>query len=111
MIEESKIYKYEHYNTLYSYYGSLLTEKQQNYFKSFYFYDLSLSEIAQNNSISRAAVFDAIDKIHKALDEYEEKLMLYKKDIERNKIYEEYANIIKDKENYEELLNRLREIE
>lgn len=111
MSEESKISKYEHYNILYGYYSLLFTEKQKNYFENFYFYDLSLSEIAQNNHISRAAVFDAIDKIHKTLDEYEDKLMLYQKDLEREKVYEEFSQIISDKENYNELVKRLREIE
>ena len=35
---------------LYDYYGVLLTEKQQNYFKDYYFNNLSLSEISENNS-------------------------------------------------------------
>ena len=41
--------------------------------------DLSLSEIANNNNVSRNAVFDQIKRVEKALYEYEEKLHLKKK--------------------------------
>ena len=34
-----------YYNNLFDYYGELLTEKQQEYFKYYYFDNLSLSEI------------------------------------------------------------------
>ena len=41
---------------LYDYYGVLLTEKQQQYFENYYFDDLSLGEIAENDNVSRNAV-------------------------------------------------------
>ena len=43
---------------LYDLYQRLLTEKQQMYFESYYFLDLSLSEIAENYNISRNGVYD-----------------------------------------------------
>ena len=49
---------------LYDYYGELLTDKQQNYFKDYYFDNLTLSEISENYNISRNA-------IHKSLKEIE----------------------------------------
>ena len=57
-------------NILYDYYGELLTDKQKNYFKDYYFDNLTLSEISENYNISRNA-------IHKSLKEIEEKLFYY----------------------------------
>ena len=45
---------------LYDIYGSLLTEKQQNYFEDYYFDNLSLKEISENNSVSRNDVHNSI---------------------------------------------------
>jgi hypothetical protein len=63
----------------YELYNSLLTEKQREYFEDYYFYDLSITEIALNHDISRNAVFDQIKRINKALEDYENKLNLSKK--------------------------------
>lgn len=106
---ESKIFKYEHYNSLYGFYENLLTDKQREYFMNYYFYDLSLSEIAKNLNISRSAVFDAIEKIHKLLDEYEEKLMLFEKYQRREDIYTSLENINND--NVTKLVKYLRDID
>ena len=47
---------------LFDIYGSLLTKKQYKIMQSYYDFDFSLSEIAQNEKISRSAVLDAIKK-------------------------------------------------
>ena len=60
-------------------YGSLLTEKQYNLLNDYYNNDLSLSEIAENNQITRQAVRDIIQKGEKKLFEYEEKLLFMKR--------------------------------
>ncbi len=41
-------------------YGGMLTEKQQNFLDYYYNDDLSLSEIAQNEGITRQGVYDKI---------------------------------------------------
>ena len=41
---------------LFDYYGELLTEKQQTYFKNYYFDNLSLAEISENLNVSRNAI-------------------------------------------------------
>ena len=64
---------------LYDIYKNLLTDKQKSYFEDYYFMDLSLSEIAINNNVSRNAVFDQIKRVEKALLDYEEKLHLKNK--------------------------------
>lgn len=60
-------------------YEGLLTEKQRDIMDDYYRYDLSLSEIAENRSISRAGAYDAIQKSLEKLEEYEAKLDLIKK--------------------------------
>ena len=70
---------YIYYVTLFDYYGSLLTEKQRQYFEDYYFENLSLSEISENLGISRNAVNKQIHKTIEKLEYYEEKLELYQK--------------------------------
>lgn len=66
---------------LFDYYGELLTDKQQDFFKDYYFDNLTLQEIADNNEISRNAVHKTLNSILKKLEYYEEKLKLYEKSI------------------------------
>ena len=60
-------------------YGKLLTKKQFEFINDYYNNDLSLSEIAENNNITRQAVRDIIKKGERKLFEYEEKLLFMKK--------------------------------
>lgn len=62
-------------------YGKLLTKKQFEFINDYYNNDLSLSEIAENNNITRQAVRDIIKKGERKLFEYEEKLLFMKKTI------------------------------
>ena len=64
---------------LYDFYGVLLTDKQKNYFESYYFDDLSITEIASNFEVSRNAVFDQLKRVSLILIEYEEKLKIVEK--------------------------------
>ena len=84
-------------------YGKLLTEKQFEFIDDYYNNDLSLSEIAENNDITRQAVRDIIKKGEKKLFEYEEKLLFMKRMLkqekkieqvlsELNKIQKEYSD-------------------
>ncbi len=66
-------------------YGKLLTEKQFEFLNDYYNNDLSLSEIAENNNITRQAVRDIIKKGEKKLFEYEEKLLFMKKIVNQEK--------------------------
>ena len=47
---------------LWEIYGNLLTDKQNEYIDYYYNQDLSLSEIAENDNITRQAVRDIIKK-------------------------------------------------
>ena len=60
-------------------YGKLLTKKQFEFIDDYYNNDLSLSEIAENENITRQAVRDIIKKGEKKLFEYEEKLLFMKR--------------------------------
>ena len=75
---------------LWQIYGKLLTKKQYNVLNDYYNNDLSLSEIAENNKISRQGVRDILMKGEGKLFEYEEKLAIMKK----SKMQEEQIQII-----------------
>ena len=60
-------------------YGKLLTEKQFEFMDYYYNEDLSLSEIAENQNITRQAVREILAKSKNKLEEYEEKAMFYSK--------------------------------
>ena len=66
--------------TLRSYYGALLTERQNDMLRMHYDEDLSLAEIAEIYGISRQAVADSLAKGEKSLCDYDAKLGLIAKD-------------------------------
>ena len=61
---------------LYDFYGELLTEHQKKIYEDVVYNDLSLSEIAQENGISRQGVHDMVRRCNHMLTEYENKLHL-----------------------------------
>ena len=71
---------------LYDYYGELLNDKQKEYFEAYYFDNLSLAEIAENEDKSRNAIHKVIRNVVSKLYEYEYKLKLYQKDEKLKKI-------------------------
>ena len=96
-------------------YGKMLTEKQYEVINDYYNNDLSLSEIAENNEITRQAVRDIIKKGENKLFELEEKLAFMEKTLKQEKQLQE---IIEELNKIEEtssdkkvakILNRVRE--
>ena len=82
-------------------YGKLLTEKQYELINDYYNNDLSLSEIAENNNITRQAVRDIIKKGEKKLFEYEEKLLFMKRTLNQEKRIEKVlSELTKIQKNY-----------
>lgn len=61
---------------LYDFYGALLKENQQRMYEMSILEDYGYSEIAEEEGISRQAVYDSIKRATKQLREYEEKLGL-----------------------------------
>lgn len=61
---------------LLDFYGEMLTKKQANFLTYYYNEDLSLSEIAENEGITRQGVRDAIKRAESLLLDMESKLGL-----------------------------------
>lgn len=85
---------------LFDYYEELLDEKDRDCFKSYYFDNLSLSEISSNMGISRNAIHKRLKKVSDELKSFENKLKLYEKEkkilniIEDEKLKEMIKNIL-----------------
>ena len=95
-------------NSLFDLYGKLLSSSQFKMIELYYAMDLSLSEIATQENISRNAVYDAIKKGVAALNEYESKMGLYKK----REVFEHKLERIKEvlsNEDYQKVLNIIEE--
>lgn len=88
---------------LYDYYGELLSDKQKEYFEEYYFDNLSLSEISENEDKSRNAIHKSIKSVISKLYEYEDKLKLYEKEKKIKKILDKITDE-KVKKEIEELL-------
>ena len=87
--------------SIYLIYKDLLTKKQQEYFKYYYFEDLSLSEISENMLVSKAFV-------GKTLKQIENKLIDLESTLKINTLYNKIKEISKnttDKETKKELEN------
>lgn len=86
---------------IYLIYKDLLTKKQQDYFKYYYFEDLSLSEISENMLVSKAFVGKTLKQIENKLNDLESTLKI-------NALYNKIKEISKnttDKETKKELEN------
>ena len=86
-------------------YGALLTTKQFEIMTSYYFDNLTISEIGDNYNISRQAVNDCLSQSTKILESYEDKLHLIKKsdnlklrlnNLKNSSTNEDIANMISD---------------
>lgn len=62
--------------TLRSYYGLLLTERQNEMLRLHYDEDISYGELSEMFGVSRQAVLDSIKRGEKTLTQFEEKLRL-----------------------------------
>ena len=61
---------------LYDFYGELLTEHQRKIYEDVVLNDMSLSEIAEEQGISRQGVHDLVRRCDRTLQSYEERLNL-----------------------------------
>lgn len=93
-------------STLLDYYKNLLSDKQREYLINHFEDDLSLSEIAKNNDVSRQAVYDNIKRGIKLLKDYEEKLGFHEKE---KQVYQELLELKKDfkKEKLNDIIEKL----
>ena len=95
---------------LYDLYQALLTEKQKEYFESYYFDNFSITEISENLEVSRNAVHDQLKKTVIKLNHYEEKLKLKELGKARNNIINKLIEVSKDDE-ITLLLTQLKKVE
>ena len=95
--------KFVYYNLLFDLYGSLLTDKERNYFSLYYEENLTLQEIADNYKVSKSYIGNMIKKIEIKLVGLESKLHILEKkqDLENllliddiNQIYKQIKKII-----------------
>lgn len=97
---------------LYDFYGELLTEHQRQIYEDVVFNDLSLSEIAREQGISRQGVHDLIKRCDKILAGYEEKLQLIHKFNETKRKVADIRQLTKQYQETEDtgLLKKIEEI-
>jgi len=95
---------------LYDTYQALLTDKQKNYIEQYYFDDLSISEISENEQVSRNAVHDLVKRTVEKLYDYEQKLGLYDKSKQRDIIMNQIETT-NNNESVSTLLEQLRKVE
>lgn len=67
---------------LLDFYGNMLTDRQREIMKLYYEDNLSLSEIAEELSISKQGVSDSLKRSEKVLYDTEAKLQLMKQQLE-----------------------------
>jgi len=100
---------------LYDFYGELLTPHQKDIYEQYILEDLSLSEIATNQGVSRQGIHDLVRRCEKILEGYENKLHLVEKflSIRSNvsKMEELFTRYDKDEElTVDELMRNIRGI-
>ena len=64
---------------LYDFYGELLTDRQREIYESVVLEDYSLSEVAEDQGVSRQSVYDMIRRCDSLLGNYEARLHLVEK--------------------------------
>lgn len=81
---------------LLDYYGDMLTEKQRDVIDLYYNEDLSLSEIAEHENITRQGVRDSIKRGEQTMLELEEKFHLVERSKKYYDIIEEVGKLAQD---------------
>lgn len=90
------------YTKLFDCYGELLTEKERETFQEYYFENLSMQEIADNNRVTKSAVHKTLQSAIEKLDLYEKKLKINKKN--------DILNSTLESNSIEEIKNKIKEV-
>ena len=99
---------------LFDFYGELLTEHQKNIYSDIVMNDLSYSEVAKDEGISRQSVYDLVKRCDKILEDYERKLRLVEKFLETKKrvsTIHQLATGLKSMTDDVKLIERIEEIQ
>lgn len=94
-------------NSLFSFYGKLLTPKQAQYMSDYYEEDYTLAEIAANHGVSRQAVYDSIKRAEEMLIDYESKLHLVQEFEQRKEVLSKMRKHLSEHYSEDEILNTL----
>lgn len=96
---------------LLDFYGELLTPKMKHMLELYLNDDLSLSEIADNENISKQGVHDSIKRAKASLHDYESKLGLVRRFVEEHEAIDKAICYLEENQYDEALreLNNLRE--
>lgn len=86
--------KVDRIGSLFELYGDLLTPRQKELTRFYYFDDLSLAEIAEELGISRQAVFFGLKRSEEILEEYEEALGLFSRNLLMKSKVEEAKSLL-----------------
>lgn len=79
---------------LYDFYGSLLTSKKRHVMELYHEENLTLSEIAEETGVSRAAVHDSLKSAEQKLEEYEDKLGMVAKLMAQEKAFRRIRSLL-----------------
>lgn len=77
----------------------------------FYLEDYALSEIAETFEVSRQAVYDNIRRTGDLVEDYEQKLGLYRRFTRRQEIFQQIRNHIHEPEHIQQYIQELEELE
>jgi len=92
------------------YYGEMLTDNQRKFLDYYYNDDLSLSEIAENEGITRQGVRDAIKRAEAQLFDMEKKLGFAKRSKQLKESFDEIMKCADAINNYNMSISLSREI-
>lgn len=81
---------------LFDIYGGLLTDKKKRVMEMYHEDDMSLSEIAEELEVSRAAVHDSLRSAERLLRSYEEKLGILDDYLRKEKLADELRTHISE---------------
>ncbi|MBN1891466.1 MAG: DNA-binding protein [Clostridiales bacterium] len=81
---------------LLDFYGNLLTQRSRSLLELYYSEDMTLSEIADNEGISRQAVHDSIRRGSSQLTRYESKLGLVARFLDNKTALSEAISMLSD---------------
>jgi len=99
-------------NYLFDFYQELLTNKQRSYMELYYLEDYSLGEISDTFEVSRQAVYDNIRRTESMLEEYESKLHLYDRFLQRQELLDQLKQSIqRGDENVHNILTSLENLD
>ncbi|MBQ7040311.1 MAG: hypothetical protein IJN39_07055 [Clostridia bacterium] len=98
------------FSVLFDYYGTLLTEMQQNICDMYYNQNLSLTEIAEDLEITKQGVRDALKKSEKLLLKYENNLHIREKNEQISNFVQSIEEMLTEATITDENKDRIRDL-